>query len=44
MKRLFAKIAVFATVCGGAVVAAASAATAWTRLALNHCEPVLADD
>ena len=42
MKRIAARVAVFAGVCGGAIVVAAQAASA--RLATNHCEPVVSAD
>jgi hypothetical protein len=42
MKRITLRVAVFTSVCGGVIMAAAHAASA--RLATNHCEPVVSSD
>jgi hypothetical protein len=42
MKRMAMRVAVFTSVCGGALVAVAHAASA--KLATNHCEPIVSAD
>ena len=42
MKRIALRLTVFTSVCGGAIVAAAHAASA--KLSTNHCEPVVSAD
>ena len=42
MKLITMRVAVFTSVCGGVLVAAAHAASA--KLATNHCEPVVSTD
>ena len=42
MRRLVVRASVFVAVSGGAILAAAHAASA--KLASNHCEPVVIDD